>query len=189
MKIAELRDTDDNITSLYKAQKLEIIDGKREEISLAYGRISNFQRVDFLIAKNLLYGEKNFLQYISDFIIDGEKIIRKENSEFISCNYDLCIGNSEISSGTLRQDNITFFYPFPFRENSISSVLVFELLDYDLMREIYRVIKKQGKLKVMVRDDLSGGLTAKEILKYIIKFKIDKVSWENGFWIINARKL
>ncbi|ARM76047.1 class I SAM-dependent methyltransferase [Acidianus manzaensis] len=189
MKIAELKDMNDNETSLHEAQKLIIIDGKKEEISLAYGRISNFQKVDFLISKNLLYGEINFLQYISDFIINGEKIVRKEDSKYIPCKYDLCIGNSEISSGILKENNIIFFYPFPFRENSISSVLVFEILDYDLMRELYRVMKKHGKLKVMVRDNFSGGLTAKDILKYIIKFKIDKISWENEYWIIDARKL
>lgn len=189
MKIAELMDASGNLTSLHSALKLVIFDGKREEISLAYGRISNIDKVEYLFGKNLLYGERNYLRIATDFIIDGDKFVRNENSEYFDCkDAQLCLGNSEISSGSLFGDEISFFYPLPFRDNSILTAILFDILDYDLMREIYRVLKKNGKLKIMVSDVNKGGLSIKDALRYIIKFKVDKISWDNGYWIVEARK-
>lgn len=190
MKIAELRDFDDNRAPLYKASKLIIFDGKKEEISLAYGRISNLENVQYLFSKNLLDGEKNYLKIIADFIIDGEKFVRNEKSSYLECNdAELCIANSEISSGSIFNSDIVFFYPLPFRDSSIAKAILFDILDYDLIRELHRIIKRNGKMIVMIKDAQNGGVSMNEALKFIIKFKIDRISWNNGHWIIDARKI
>lgn len=190
MKIGKLTDDNGNLSPLYSALKFIVYDGKKEEISLAYGRISNLQNVDFLFSNNLLYGERNFLRAISDFIVDGEKIVRSAESYYFNCEgAELCIGNSEISSATIFGDEVIFFYPFPFRDNSISRLIIFEILDYDVFKEAHRVMKRNGKLKIIIRDIQHGGLHIKDVLKFIIKFKIEKISWNRGFWIIEAKKI
>ncbi len=186
MKIGILEDFKGNVTALWNAERIIILNGKKEETDLAYGRISNFMYLDLLIGNKFLDGEKNFLRQVYDIIVDDSRIIESvENDEFKA---EMTLGNIAISSSKIFNDFVTFFFPFPIRDCSIKSSIIYEILDYDIMREIYRVTKLGGKTRVIIRDKLHGGLTIDNIMKFIIKFYVEKISWKDGFWIIDLIK-
>jgi hypothetical protein len=186
MKVGLLEDFKGNMTALWDAENLVIINGKEEEISLAYGRISNFMDLDILIGKNFLDGEINFLRQVYDIIIDGSNIAKKINIENFKA--ELTLGNIAISSARIFDDFVTFFFPFPIRNCSINYSIVYEVLDYDIMRELHRITKLGGKVRIIIKDKLHGGLSVDDIMKFIIKFDVEKISWKDGFWVIDLIK-
>ncbi|WP_236751519.1 hypothetical protein [Acidianus sp. HS-5] len=186
MKVGILEDLKGNTTALWNAEHLIVLNGKREEINLAYGKISNFIDLDILIGNKFLDGEKNFLGQIYDIIIDDSHIIEKiEDKKFKA---EMTLGNVAISSAKIFDDFVTFFFPFPIRDCSIKSSVVYEILDYDIMREIYRITKLGGRTRVIIRDKLHDGLAIDNIMKFIIKFYVEKISWKDGFWMIDLIK-
>ncbi|MCY0874577.1 MAG: hypothetical protein OWQ47_06590 [Acidianus infernus] len=186
MKVGLLEDFKGNVTALWNAENLVVINGKEEEISLAYGRLSNFIDLDILIGKNFLDGEINFLRQVYGIIIDGSNIAKKINFENFKA--ELTLGNIAISSAKVFDDFVTFFFPFPIRNCSINYSIVYEVLDYDIMRELHRITKLGGKVRIIIKDKLHGGLSVDDIMKFIIKFDVEKISWKDGFWIIDVIK-
>lgn len=186
MKVGILAGSNGTTTALWNAENLIVVDGREEVISLAYGRISNFIDLDILIGKNFLDGEINFLGQVYGIIIDGSSIARKTTVEDFDA--ELTLGNVAISSAKLFDDFIMFFFPFPIRDCSINNSIVYEILDYDVMRELYRITKPGGRVRIIIRDKLHGGLRVDDIMKFMIKFDLEKISWENGFWVIDLIK-
>lgn len=61
MKIGYLTDSNGRLTNLANAIRLEIVDGAKEIIPLAYGKLSDIPRLDILVGKNF-YKVKYFSQ-------------------------------------------------------------------------------------------------------------------------------
>ncbi|NON63034.1 MULTISPECIES: hypothetical protein [Acidianus] len=176
------------LSPLWRSTELQLMNGKSEVFSLAFGRSSALQNADLIFGKDYLLGEKNVLRIIFSLVIDGEKIIRVENSSYPHFHGGLIIGNRPDAIGEINEEPLTFIYPFPFRDSSISEITFFEILDYDLVKEAYRVIKRKGIMRLIVRDKIHEGLDIGDILKFVIKFSISKVKWKDNFWVVECHK-
>ncbi|WP_029552519.1 hypothetical protein [Saccharolobus solfataricus] len=176
------------ITNLNNAIKLEVIDGSKEIISLAYGKISDIPKLDVLIGRDFLQGEVLFLKNYANFLIDKNRLTNIIPIQLPLHNQDaICVGTSNCSGISFK--DVIFTYPFPFRDSSFNSAIIFEVLDLDIIREVYRVVKSGSKVYMILRDKLFGGVDPLEGLRKLSsKFKVAMVKEKEGFWIIEGVK-
>ncbi|MEM4042060.1 MAG: hypothetical protein QXN58_04590 [Saccharolobus sp.] len=188
VKIGYLSDAKGNLTNLVNATRLEIIDGTREIIPLAYGKISEIPRLDVIIGRKFLQGEILFLKNYADFIIDDDHLVKydlidlplyKEKAIYVGA-----------FGGLASFKDVVFTYPFPFRDSSFNSAVIFEVLDLDIIRETHRVLKFRSKVYMILRDEIFGGIDPIYGIKRLAaKFKISTIKEKNGYWIIEGIKI
>ncbi|AOL17585.1 hypothetical protein BFU36_01115 [Sulfolobus sp. A20] len=183
-------DAKGNLTNLINAVKLDIFDGSKETLSLAYGKLSEMPRLDVIVGSNFLQGEVLILKNYADLVIDNNKVtevkpillpFRKEKAIYVGYYGD---------SSSISYKNVIFTVPFPFRDSSIDSAVIFEVIDLDLVREVHRVLKTNSKAYLVLRDVVFGGINPVEGIKRIsAKFKVVRVKEKEGFWIIEGVKI
>lgn len=188
------------LSSLWNAEKIVSIDGDYEETNTGLNRSSLLKYSNFIIGNSFLYGERNLLSLTADYVIDGNKIIRSENlfENFPSIKFKgktvtvgFCPEIGEIACiSTLHQHNsLQAIYPLPFRDSSIDEILFYEVLDYDIMREANRILKIGGRVYLIIRDQVFGGIDPRDSLKFLLKFYIESAQIKDNFWIIKAKKI
>ncbi|WP_422398131.1 hypothetical protein [Sulfolobus tengchongensis] len=166
------------------------MDGTKEVITLAYGKLSDIPRLDVLIGRNFLQGEILFLKNYVDFLIDNNKMANVIPLELpLYKRGAIYLGTFSYSSGISFRD-VIFTYPFPFRDSSFDSSIIFEIFDLDIIREVHRVVKKGSRVYLVLRDKLFGGADPLDGLKKLSsKFKIVMVKEKEGFWIVEGMKI
>ncbi len=184
-------DAKGNLTNLINAVKLDIFDGSKETLSLAYGKLSEMPRLDVIVGSNFLQGEVLILKNYASFVIDNNKVtevkpivlpFRKEKAIYVGYYGD--------SFSIISYKDVIFTVPFPFRDSSIDSAVIFEVIDLDLVREVHRVLKINSKAYLVLRDIIFGGIDPVEGIKRIsAKFKVVRVKEKEGFWIIEGTKI
>lgn len=188
------------LSSLWNAEKIVSIDGDYEETNTGLNRSSLLEYSDFIIGKSLLYGEKNLLSLTADYVIDRDKIIRSENlfGNFPAIKFKnkaitigFCPEIGEIACiSTLHQTNsLQAIYPLPFRDSSIDEVVFYEVLDYDIMREANRILKIGGRVYLIIRDQVFGGVNPRDSLKFFLNFYIESAQIKDSFWIVKGKKI
>lgn len=61
--------------------------------------------------------------------------------------------------------DVSFTFPFPFRDSSFNSAIIFEILDLDVIREVSRILKPASKAYMVLRDEIFGGVNPLEGVK------------------------
>lgn len=188
MKVGYLIDSNGEITNLSNAIKLEVIDGSKEIISLAYGKLSDIPKLNVLIGRDYLQGEVLFLKNYTDFLVDKNKLASVIPIRLPLNKQDaICVGAFNCYGISFK--DVIFSYPFPFRDSSFNSAIIFEVLDLDIIREVNRVVKSGSKVYMILRDRLFGGADPLEGLRKLSsKFKVVMVKEKEGFWIIEGLK-
>ncbi|QGA54259.1 hypothetical protein GFS03_06560 [Sulfolobus sp. E5-1-F] len=188
MKVGYLIGSNGDITNLSNAIKLEVVDGSKEIISLAYGKLSDIPKLNVLIGKDFLQGEILFLKNYVDFLVDKSRLASEIPFQLpLNRQEGICVGTVNCSGISFK--DVIFTYPFPFRDSSFSSAIIFEVLDLDIIREVNRVVKSGSKVYMILRDKLFGGIDPLEGLrKFSSKFRVVMVKEKEGFWIIEGVK-
>ncbi|MUN29671.1 hypothetical protein [Sulfuracidifex metallicus] len=177
MKIGVLRGKNGDITNLVNAVSISTSNGKREDIMLTYEKIESLKRTDLLIARGLLDGEKGILRNFTELLIDLEplKEINVETSNVEIGKFGLCVEGSCVKIGHL----------LPIRDNVFKEVSVVDILDLGILKEVNRIIKDKGTLRLFLRDKSMGGPDPKKIVGYIeasrfivIEVKAHQFTWE-----------
>ncbi|AWS00185.1 methylase [Metallosphaera hakonensis] len=198
MKLAILKDDRDKIAPLWRTISIETIDGISERVNASMGRSSVLPNADVIIGNDMLAGEINLLSGIYPLVINDNRLIRYEN---LASNYPevpaqgkvlevgWCSESSDACLSTIGENSIQAIYPFPFRDESFNSVVNYEVLDYDAVRESHRVLRKGGKIYLVFRDSIFGGVKPSVALKFLIKFSVSSVAIKQGYWILEGKKV
>jgi len=198
MKLAFLHDDKDELSPLWRALSLLAVDGKEERVGLEYGRASSLLDADAIIGRDFLRGEISVLSLIYPFVIDGEKIGLGDEliNEFSLpplkgriLGIGLCMPWFATCISSYGGDNVSAIHPLPFRDSSFDGVVIYELFDHDFTREAHRIIKKGGKLLLIFRDQLYGGVSPVIALKFVVKFSVTSVTFMDKHWIIEATRV
>ncbi len=199
MKVAFLT-RDGELSALWNALKLVVYDGAKEEVNFGLTRSSSLNRYDFLVSSSLLAGEKDVLNMVADFVVDGKRLVREV--ELLSFEYpEVKVSGRTLAVGICPkgavacltsvpgENAIRSIYPFPFRDSSLDKVIFFEVLDYDMVREANRVLRKGGEVELWVRDEVYGGVNPSVALKFLIRFYVQGASLRGKYWVIKGKKL
>ncbi|MCI2414501.1 MAG: class I SAM-dependent methyltransferase [Candidatus Aramenus sp.] len=199
MKVAFLT-RDGELSALWNALKLVIYDGAKEEVNFGLTRSSSLNRCDFLVGTSLLEGEKDVLNMVADFVVDGKRLVREV--ELLSFEYpEVKVSERTLAVGICPkgavacltsvpgENAVRSIYPFPFRDSSLDKVVFFEVLDYDMVREANRVLRKGGEVELWVRDEVYGGVNPSVALKFLIRFHVQGASLRGKYWVIKGKKL
>jgi len=176
-------------------------DGKKEEIDLSYGKLSQIiqNRHDIIFSHELLDGEALILKNISDFLVVKDSFytfLLRKKVDFKVKGKSLQIGSPLVSTTvTVSNPQASFYldeivdsvYPLPFRDSSFDSVVISEVLDYDTIKEASRVVKKSGKA-YLIFNAFKGIKPAEAIRAFSIRFIPLFAKELNGFWIIEGTK-
>lgn len=174
-------------------------DGKSEEIDLAYSKIPSIEidHFNFIFSHPLLKGEALLLQNVSDFIIVGDKFFQYEGKK-INLKLQgktLQIGSPLIDALVTVSNEITKFQvdevidsllPLPFRDNSFDNVVISELLDYDVVKESFRVLKNSGNVYLILYYADVSPIEGVKVLS--TRFIIKDVKEMQKYWIIRGNK-
>ncbi|AEB94865.1 methylase [Metallosphaera cuprina] len=198
MSIAILKDAKGEVAPLWKAISIETVNGSTELVNAGMGRSSVLPQVDVLMGKDMLAGEMNLLSSVYSIVVNHNKIVRYDKMilnypkmpfEAKSLSIGYCDEGFSACMSAAGSNSVHAIYPFPFRDESFKSVLSYEVLDYDIVRESYRVLRKGGKFFLIFRDEIFGGVRPNTALKFLIKFSLSSAYLRDGFWIIEARKI
>ncbi|BDB97958.1 hypothetical protein [Saccharolobus caldissimus] len=193
MKIGYLTDSNGRLTNLANAIRLEIVDGAKEIIPLAYGKLSDIPRLDILVGKNFLQGEILFLRNYAEFLIDGDRLASVRPIKIplkFNAQKAIYLGLIDNRGDVISLKDVSFTFPFPFRDSSFNSAIIFEILDLDVIREVSRILKPASKAYMVLRDEIFGGVNPLEgVKRFSAKFKIVMVKEAEGFWIIEGIKI
>ena len=176
-------------------------DGKKEEIDLSYSKISQIMqnRYDIIFSHDLLDGEALMLKNISDFLVIKDSfytLFPRKKVDLKVKGRSLQIGSPLVYTTVTVSNLQAFFYadevvnsvyPLPFRDSSFDSVVISEVLDYDIIREASRVVKKSGKA-YLIFNAFKGIKPVEAIRAFSIKFIPLFAKEQNGFWIIEGTK-
>ena len=176
-------------------------DGKKEEIDLSYSKLSQIvqNRPDIIFSHELLDGEALLLKNVSDFLVIKDSFYTfflKNRVDLKVKGRSLQIGSPLVSATvTVSNPQAIFYineivdavYPLPFRDSSFDTVIISEVLDYDIIREAARVIKKGGKAYLII-NAFKGVKPVEAIRAFSIKFIPLFVKELNGFWIFEGIK-
>ncbi|MEM0374264.1 MAG: hypothetical protein QXV69_10325 [Sulfolobaceae archaeon] len=190
---------------------IKAIDSEGREYDILPDKISSLlkMRPKRLIVEKALIGELSILKGIAEEVVlfgnsvNNEILLKKEDimnflSEIrpiVNPNKLLQIGykllNNGIYLGTDTNDGNTVrgIFPFPFRDNCFDGVIIFEILDYEIIREVNRILKRGKRVYLILRDIIKGGadpLQAIKVLSY--KFEVIKIIQRKGYWIIEGVK-
>ncbi len=199
MKVAFLKRGEET-SALWNALKLTVYDGAKEEMNFGLTRSSSLDHYDFLVGSSLLAGEKDILMMVADFLVDGGRIVKKV--DVLSFDYPevkasgktltvgICPDGAVACITSLPvQGAVRSVYPFPFRDSSFERVILFELLDYDAVREANRVLKRGGEVELWVRDEVFGGVNPSQALKFLVRFQVKGASLKGKYWVIKGKKV
>ena len=176
-------------------------DGGKEEIDLSYGKLSQIvqNRPDIIFSHELLDGEALLLKNVSDFLVVKDSFYTffpRKKVDLKIKGRSLQIGSPLVSATVTVSNSQSIFYldeivnavyPLPFRDSSFDTVIVSEVLDYDIIREAARIIKKGGKAYLII-NAFKGIKPAEAIRAFSIKFIPLFAKELNGFWIFEGTK-
>ncbi len=82
-------------------------------------------------------------------------------------------------------------HAIPVRDGAFSEVSVVDLLDLGVMKEVHRMIKKRGTMRLFIRDKSWGGPEPKKVIGYIeaSKFVVMSVKAHGVVWEYVCRSL
>lgn len=176
--------------------------GKAEELDLSYAKLSQIatDKFDFIFSHFLLDGEALILKNISDFIVINDRFYEFCGTRKVDLKLKgktLQIGTPVSNALVTVTNNSAFIftssniieavYPLPFREESFDNVVVSEVLDYDIIKEASRVLKKQG-VGYLIINAFKKVRPVEAIKIFSIRFIVRFVVEKNGFWIIEGTK-
>lgn len=175
-------------------------DGKKEEIDLSYEKLSQItqNRYDIIFSHEILDGEALLLKNVSDFLVvnDSFYVFYRKKLDLKFKGKSLQIGSplvqatvtvSNAQASFYIDDVVNSVFPLPFRDSSFDTVIISEVLDYDIIREASRVVKKSGKAYLII-NAFKGVRPAEAVRAFSIKFIPLFVKELNGFWIIEGKK-
>ncbi|BCU70878.1 class I SAM-dependent methyltransferase [Stygiolobus caldivivus] len=206
MKIAKLLPTsarslkEINELIIEEIEKNSTLKIRRENVSLSYGKISLISQntYDLIFCPNLLDGEFSLLSLLSPLIIRDSSFFNSSNTKE-PIGFQLR-GRSLLIGSPLLQDLITVsgaetiirtdeevraIYPLPFRDEAFDNVVISEVMDYDLVREAFRVTKTGGKGYTIVPFHIDPVDALKTLS---IKYRIINAKAIKHFWIIEGVK-
>ncbi|AKV74472.1 MULTISPECIES: methylase [Metallosphaera] len=199
MKLAILMDDKDDIAPLWRSISIVTVDGTVERVSASLGRSSALPYADLVVGRDMLRGEISLLSSVYPIVVNGDRIVRFDQiagkfPELLPGGKTLGVGWCDEShvaclSGSMSGNVVNGLYPFPFREGVFDNVIVYEILDYDVIRESHRVVKRGGKLFLVFRDKVFGGVKPSEALKFLVKFNVISLALRDGFWIVESKKI
>lgn len=175
--------------------------GKLEEIDLSYSKISQLlqNRHDIIFSHSLLDGESLMLKNTAEFLVVNNSFFtfhRLRKLEMKLTGKSLQIGSplvdatftvSNIRASFYIDDVIEAVFPLPFRDSSFDNVVVSEVLDYDIIKEASRLLKRTGKAYLII-NAFRGVRPVEAIRAFSIKFITTFAKEQNGFWIIEGVK-
>lgn len=152
----------------------------------------------------LLDGEVRFLSNVCDIVINGEdvntfipgssQVYQLELNGKIS-GITLQVGGEMVSNEVmigyplLNNDGVFSLIPFPFRDESFDNVMIFDILDFSLIEEAERVLKRNGKAYLIVKDKSINGVDPVEATKvFSYRFAINLIRERKKHWIIEGKK-
>lgn len=198
MKVIELVNESENNTIFFASKA---VNNNGKEYDLIDSKLKRIIELspDKIIVKKALIGEINLLKIISKEVEYRDSInkvninldeIRVPSNKILQIGDIVTNANFTITIGNLLGQNpILSVLPLPFRDESIDEVIIFEVLDYDVVREVYRVLKKNRKIFTIIRDKLFGGVDPILGIKVLsLKFEIIKVYEKKGYWIVEGIK-
>ncbi|AAY80552.1 conserved protein [Sulfolobus acidocaldarius DSM 639] len=172
-----------------------------KSINLSYGKILPLTEhtYDFIISPNLLNGELYLLSAFEGLIIINSQFfspkIYENNLNLRLKGRTLQIGSPLIKdaitvTGTTykldsKDEIVRAIIPLPFKDSVFDNVVISEVMDYDVVREAYRVTKRGGKGMIIVPQN--NAVDALKVLS--IKFRIISASEVNKYWIIEGVKV
>ncbi|QKQ99146.1 methylase [Metallosphaera tengchongensis] len=197
MSLTFLIDDKEKISPLWRSLSFISVNGRIEVINASMGRTSVLPAGDVLIGRDMLRGEMDVLSMIYPFVVNNQEVVRYHKT--VADYPQLQLRGRKLGVGWCDEDfvaciskrrgeNVISLHPFPFKDEVFDYVLIYEILDYDLVREAYRVTKKGGKLMILIRDEIFGGVKPSIALKFMVKFQVSSVSLKGGFWVIEGVK-
>ncbi|MEJ2780170.1 hypothetical protein WIW89_04480 [Stygiolobus sp. CP850M] len=176
---------------------------KYEIFSLSYQKISvvGQSSYDMIFSPELLEGEMSLLHLLSPLVIRTNsslsfhtprlrpplKLELKGKSLLIGS--PLVEGLISVTSHDCllsTDEEIRAVYPLPFRDEVFDNVILSEIMDYDLVKEAYRITKRGGKGFIIVPFCVDP-VNALKVLS--VKFRIINAIAKNRFWIIEGIKI
>jgi len=180
---------------------VKAIDLEGREYDILQDKISTLLRLKpkKIITKKALIGEINILKGIAEEVIFSnntqikfevlEKFFEyKRNEKILQLGYKILNTGVYIGYNT-DKEGVVGIFPFPFRDDSFDEIIIFEILDYEITREVHRVLKKGKRVYLIVRDIIKDGVNPIQAIKVLsYKFEVSKIFERAGFWIIEGIK-
>ncbi|BBG22960.1 hypothetical protein [Sulfuracidifex tepidarius] len=176
MKIGLLKDVNGNLSNLANSVSFVTINGREEDVHLTYEKLERIRRTDVLIGRSFLGGERELLSQCTDLLVDLDplKDIEIKAGKVQVGKFGLCVEGSCVKVSHI----------IPIRDGVFSEVSVVDLLDLGIMKEVHRVIKKRGVMRLFIRDKSWGGPEPKRVVGYIeaAKFVVMNVKAHGIVW-------
>ena len=192
MKIARLLPNDAK-----DLKEVRLVKNGKEVIDLSYQKISLLSNYDLIFSPNLLEGELSLLSLLSPIIVKDGSIYKPRIKKPLKLELkgrSLLIGSPLVEGlvtvngieNVIRVDEeVKGIYPLPFRDEAFDNTVISEIMDYDVVREAYRVTKFGGRGYIIVPFTVDP-VEALKVLS--IKYRITNAKALNHYWIIEGVK-
>lgn len=189
MKIARL--LPETARNLKEVEKIEIKQGDKKEVQeLIYERLSAIgnSTYDVIFSPKLLNGELRLLSRLSEILIFDNSLFDEKVEIFKDSIIKIKSGKTlEITHPLeFNGDYIDALLPFPFRDEAFETVVIREVLDYDVIKEAWRVTKKGGKGVLVFPFSKCDPADAIKLLS--IKFTVVSAREYKKYWIVEGVK-